>query len=270
MLPEPQIPFPVSSDHRVRPDLVRLEGPVFLIDNQYSLYCQGKLESLTQPWCPATADWADATTVQIALGQLLELLRTEHPLHIQNHLKHDPPQDLGQTLALLVQDDLVLMKGHQLEAAWVCFPSNWNPLEKVGRNFAEIHSPVPHSEKLQTAQHNVTKAMSQKGPYVRYVWALTLDPSLSQHPDRPIYPASNQVYFRTERQVTLPLPELGRSWFLIRVYVAPVDQVVNTPERKQRLREAMETMPPKLRAYKSGTFRAYEKLLANGFFYPIL
>jgi hypothetical protein len=263
MLPEPQIPFPVSSDHRIRPDLVRLEGPVFLLDREYPRYRQSKLQSLTQPWCPCIADWADPIATQAALEDLLEILASEHPAHARDLSVNS--QDLGRALALQVQDDLVLMKGHQLEAAWVCFPSNWNPLEKVGRSFAEIHAPVPHSDKLQEAQHKVARAMNLKGPYVRHVWGLSFDPSLSQHPQRPAYTGQDQVYFRTERQVTLPLPGLERSWFLIRVYMAAVEQVVNTPERKRQLKEAMETMPQVHRAYKSGTLMAYEKLQATGF-----
>jgi hypothetical protein len=266
MLPEPQIPFPVSSDHRIRPDLLRLEGPVFQLDREYPHYRQSKLKSLAQPWCPVVADWADPAAIQAALQSLLRTLLSEHPLHTQPLTEHASWQDLGQALALAVQDDLVLMRGHELEAAWVCFPSNWNPREKVGKSFAEIHAPVPHSEKLQVAQHNVSKAMSFKGPYVRYVWGLSFDPSLSHHPERPPYAQQNQVYFRTERQVTLPLPGLERSWFLIRVYMAPVEQVVNSPERKQQLRNAILSMPEAHRAYKSGTVKAYERLAARGFF----
>ena len=252
MLPEPQVPFPVSTDHRVRPDLVRLEGSVFKLDLEYPKYLRAKLEAFDQPWSNLRADSAAPIAVEAALEQLANLLSLELPQHYKTHLDElsETAKDLGQTLALCVQEDLVLMRGHVLEAAWVCLPSRWNPAEKVGRSFAEIHQPVPHSQKLQTAQVNLTKAMSQKGPYVRYVWGLTYDPNLCQHPSLPRWNEGDTIFFRTERQVTVPLADLGRSWFLIRVYNVPLRQVLTTLERKQRLTEALRTMPPEHIAYK--------------------
>jgi len=268
MLPEPQVPFPVSSDHRVRPDLVRLDPPAFRLDSEYPRYLRAKREQFFLPWTQLEASWADAAAVQESLAYLAKRLADEHPEHHQTHFGAlgEEVTDGAMALALSVQEDLVLMKGPLLEALWVCFPSNWNPHDKIGRSFAEIHTPVPHSEKLQAAQANVAKAMSEKGPFVRYVWGLTFDPSLSAHPDRPKVLEGQQVYFRTERQTTLPLPELGRSWFLIRVYIAPVEQVANSPARRAALREAMRTMPEAHKAYKQGTVMAYERLEHDGFF----
>ena len=267
-MPEPQVPFPVSSDHRVRPDLVRLDPPLFRLDSDYPKYLRAKREQFLLTWTQLRAPRADPVAIQESLAHLANRLEEEHPEHYQTHFGTFGEEWKGSAvaLALSVQEDLVLMKGHLLEALWVCFPSNWNPLDKIGRSFAEIHAPVPHSEKLQAAQGNVAKAMSEKGPLKRYVWGLTFDPTLSAHPGLPKVLGGEQVYFRTERQTTLPLPELGRSWFLIRVYVAPVEAVANTPERRAALREAMRTMPEAHRLYKPGTVAAYERLERTGFF----
>lgn len=287
MLPESQVPFPVTSDHRVRPDLARLEGPPFRLDRDYPRYLSAKLLSFTyEPSSALLSPAYQPAGVATALEWLWQRLPRPpltQPVGFGTGNTHQAPRfapqerreaeaiaqdplEFGKAAALRVQEDLVLMHGTQLEALWVCFPSNWSPLQKIGRSFAEIHAPVPHSEKLQAAQSNVAKAMSEKGPFVRYVWGLTFDPSLSAHPDRPVMLEGQQVYFRTERQVTLPLPELGRSWFLIRVYVVPVELVANTPERRAVLREALRTMPEAHRMYKRGTMAAYEWLEAQGFF----
>ncbi|MCL6526124.1 MAG: DUF3445 domain-containing protein [Thermaceae bacterium] len=267
MLPKPQVPFPVSSDHRVRPDLVRLEGPPFLLDCEYPRYRAAKLEAFASE--PSSALLSPAHQPS-KVSAALEGLWSQLPQAPGEDAGSIPPTsdllEFGKAAALRVQEDLVLMHGTQLEALWVCFPSHWNPLDKIGRSFAEIHTPVPHSERLQAAQHNVARAMSQKGPFVRYVWGLTFDPALSAHPHRPTRLSGPQVYFRTERQVTLPLPELERSWFLIRVYVVPVERVAHTPERRAALRHALQTLPEAHRTYKPATVAAHAWLEAQGFF----
>lgn len=286
MLPEPQVPFPVSSDHRVRPDLVKLDEPIFLVDRDFPKYFPQKLEAFEHQTASAILA---PNHDPIAVGESLRWLWNHMPKeHLQQPLEYTPssghgiarfevdtadlevapenPLEFGRMAALCVQEDLVLMHGTRLEAAWVCFPSNWNPAEKIGRSFAEIHYPVPHSQKLQAVQENVAKAMSQKGPYVRYVWGLGFDPKLSYHPERTIQQEGETIYFRCERQVTVPLPDLNRSWFLIRVYMTPLEQAVNSPERKQALLEAIQTMPEAHRAYKSGSLRAFAELERRGFF----
>ncbi|MDX2006578.1 MAG: DUF3445 domain-containing protein [Meiothermus sp.] len=286
MLLEPQVPFPVSSDHRVRPDLVKLDEPIFLVDREFPKYFAQKLEAFAhQTASAALAPGHDPKAVAEALRWLWNRIPKEH---LREPLEYTPentygvarfeidpaplqvppenPLEFGKIAALCVQEDLVLMHGTTLEAAWVCFPSNWNPAEKVGRSFAEIHIPVPHSEKLLSAQENVAKAMSQKGPYVRHVWGLGFDPRLSYHPECKLLQDGQTIYFRCERQVTVPLPELNRSWFLIRVYMTPIEQVADTPERKQALLEAVRTMPEAHRAYKGGTLRAFAALELRGFF----
>jgi hypothetical protein len=160
------------------------------------------------------------------------------------------PTDAGEQLALSVPEDLVLMSGTVAEAMWVYLPTRWDPLEKIGKDFAQIHAPVPFSKRLLSAQRNVAKAMSQKGPFVRFVWTLTLDRSLSAHPSLPRSEHGETVFFRVERQVTLPLPHMDRSWFLIRVYVVPLEHVLTTQSRLESLERALVAMPDELVAYK--------------------
>lgn len=256
---QPQIPFPVSDDHRIRPDLKQYEGPLFYVDNERERYLAEKKLVSAEPWAALLSSEAnqDPSAVIFALQWLRAQKQQSHPfLHEKTDVVAGQlvtPQralDLGRHLALGLQEDIALMHGTRLEAAWVMLPSRWNPAEKIGLDFAQIHTPVPHSTKLQASQQNLAKAMSQKGPFVRYVWGLSYDPNLCQHPSKPRWDSGDTVYFRTERQITVPLPELGRSWFLIRVYNVPLEQVIINPERKAMLANALRSMNPEHMAYK--------------------
>ncbi len=260
MLPAPQVPFPVSTDHHVRPDLVRLEGPIFTPDRLYPEYLEAKRAVIHEPWSQLWVRHthldcsSDPLEVMDALRILWDKASTayqlESPCKRTNQSPADAVKHWGRQLALSIQEDFVLMHGTRAEAMWVCLPSRWNPAEKIGQDFAQIHKPVPHSQALQKAQHNVARAMCQKGPFVRYVWGLTYDPNLCQHPSAPRFTGGGTVFFRTERQVTLPMPELNRSWFLIRVYNVPLETVLHTPQRKQQLLESLRSMNPEHIGYK--------------------
>jgi hypothetical protein len=166
---------------------------------------------------------------------------------------------LLDALALSVQEDLVVMRltarGDEAEALAVCFPSRWDPAEKLGLGFAAIHRPVAHSEALVAAAPRVMQALVNKGPFVRYLWSLTPSPQLSLHPalvagDTDTDLAAEALTFRVERQTTYALPELARVLFTIRTYTAPLAQVATTPERKRVLAEAIRSMDDELLAYK--------------------
>jgi len=260
MLSEPQVPFPVSTNHEIRPDLVRLEGPLLTPDKLYPQYLEAKRAVIDEPWSslwvretrqdPTSDPRVLMETLDFLWQKAAEAYHLEPPVRGTNQHLADQVMHRGRQLAMNIQEDFVLMHGTRAEAMWVCLPSRWDPAEKIGRDFAQIHQPVPHSEALQKAQHNVAKAMYQKGPFARYVWGLTYDPQLCQHPAQPRIEEGSTVYFRAERQVTLPMPELQRSWFLIRIFNVPLWDVLHTPERKQLLLESLRSMSPEHIAYK--------------------
>jgi len=55
---------------------------------------------------------------------------------------------LGET----IEEDLFLLQqtpeGHQSVAFMCCFPSGFDPSEKLGKTLVEIHAPVPSYEKI--------------------------------------------------------------------------------------------------------------------------
>ena len=194
----------------------------------------------------------------------------------------DGPMRLGAALAWSIQEDFALMAGRPeglvAEALSVAFPSGWDPLTKIGRSFEQIHGPVADGQALRTASANLSRAMVEKGPFVRYVWTLADTGALDQRPglarvsdERSVAggalaaattaapdgsdPAGgssvDDIWFRCERQVTLPLAQHDRGLFLIRVYTAPLAVAAATPERRRLLAQALQSMAPEVIEYKN-------------------
>ena len=177
---------------------------------------------------------------------------------------------LFDALALACQEDLVIMRGVPdgidiAEALHVCFPSGWDPRDKVGTGFARIHGPVAENEKLVGSAPNLMKAMLTKGPYVRFGWGLGADFDLDNHPESPRrrMPAeaianpdevAANIWLRTERQTTCPMPELGRALFTIKVYVESLQELLEAkPYIGPRLINLIESATPAVREYKGMT-----------------
>ena len=181
---------------------------------------------------------------------------------VARHLRRLPPLErLADALALSVQEDLVLMAPTREDATesgradllHVCFPSAWDPAARAGASFEALHRPVPHHDELIGAGPRVVRAMLTKGPFVRYVWSLAPDGALDRNPRR-VTPAAaprpDALWFRVERQTTLGLADLHAALFTIRVYVAPLREVLETEERRHRLASAVRSMDSALRLYK--------------------
>ncbi len=168
------------------------------------------------------------------------------------------PRRTLAALALSLQEDLVLMaftgEGFVSEAMSVVFPSGWDPAEKIGRPLFQIHAPVADGDALRAASDNLARAMVEKGPYVRYVWTIADSDALARmpgHANAGVRP--EEMFFRCERQVTLPLASHRRSLFLIRVFVAPLTEVANEPARRELLVRVLESMPDEVLRYKGLT-----------------
>lgn len=64
----------------------------------------------------------------------------------------DDPAAALRILAETVEEDMFLLvgepEGHRALAFQCCFPSGFNPSEKVGKLLKEIHAPVPSYDKI--------------------------------------------------------------------------------------------------------------------------
>jgi dimethylamine monooxygenase subunit A len=173
-----------------------------------------------------------------------------------------------------IQEDVVLMRREAADANAatatafylnVCFPTGWCPRCMLGLRFAQIHGPVPALDDFAAGRGAWGRYLFdvQRGATVRFVWTITADDALDRrrcgrglHDDaaRTSWADAGAAYFRIERQVLVPLTATV-GMFLIRIYRQNVASL--EPAERERLRQSMDAMDPKLAAYKG--FAGHEK-----------
>ena len=192
-------------------------------------------------------------------------------------LPHEGGGELAQNAVLSLQEDFVILKQEagalRTEYLSVCFPSRWDPREKLGLDFAAIHAPVADNQALIAAAQSIMTMAFMKQPMLRHVWLIVPSASLDQHPDkndawwtgtlRDMSPLLPNLFFRVERQTTWPLPHLQRAVFFIRVMMSPlVDVIKAAPGRAAELAASLRSMTPEVVAYR-GMTDAMPRLLAE-------
>ena len=181
-----------------------------------------------------------------------------------------------------IQEDLVLMRRDAGDANAstarafylnVCFPTGWCPRCMLGLRFTKIHGPVPalHDFGAGRAAWGTYLFDTARGATVRFVWTITPDDRLDRrrcmrglHQDTPhtSWAEATAAYLRVERQVLVPVTDtLGM--FLIRIYRRNVASL--EPPERERLRESVDAMDPKLAVYKgfAGNSEDIRRLLAE-------
>lgn len=148
-----------------------------------------------------------------------------------------------ETAALLVQEDLVLMRrgpeGWRLAAAALCFPSAWRLGDKFGRPMHEVHAPVPGFGAGTRPAELITRMFDNLQPgaaMIRWNWSLFGDGALF-HPEPshavPRFGAEGEkAVVRLERQ-TITRLDTGDVLFTIRIYLEPVDALARQPEGRE-------------------------------------
>jgi hypothetical protein len=308
-------PFPVSAPFRVAPDLVRLEGPLLVADDQYPRAARLKLAHLDDHDRPLAACWEHegiADRVVTAIWQAVGRLADAHPdllapaqaqsghsheLHLLRAglalrrgdqavralradaepvaarlARFDPARRCLATVSLGLQEDLVLMGRAAASeddlralAVSVVSSSGWDPRSRLGLALRAIPGPVADGERLRQASPALSQAMAAKGPFLRFIWTLAPDDRPARWPGEggavaPSGPVDG-LWLRCERQVTLPLPGLDASLFLIRVMLAPLVAVAHDAARRARLVASLRSMSEAVVAYK-GIGAARERVLA--------
>ncbi len=260
--PAVDMPWPVVSPFRMRPGLSKLDSAtdqqpdLFLRDAQAVAYADHKRRVL------------DAEPGRGLIGEadpaVLQAIADAYAVQTGVVLAPD-----ARALAEGLQEDFVILHDEadamRTRFLSVCFPSNWDPAEKWGLDFSAIHAPVADNALLQAGGRGIIDMVFRQARMLRHVWLLTPNGDLAQHPetrrtrwedavaaadasgDRLI----DQVFFRVERQTTLPLPALRRGVFFIGVLVAPLSGVLAaTPARAAQLREALNSMSEAVVAYR--------------------
>jgi dimethylamine monooxygenase subunit A len=243
----------------MRPNLEKLDSvapPLLLRDELAAVYRRERAQVI--------AAHAERAIVGTANETVLAAIRGVAP----SPPNPFPSGERGQDIALAIQEDFVILKQNKdtlhTEYLSVCFPSRWDPREKLGLDFAAIHAPVADNQMIQAAGQNIMTMAFMKQPMLRHVWLIVPAASLDQHPEKnqawwaealadpsPLLP---RLFFRIERQTTWPLPHLQRAVFFIRLMMSPLIDVLNTaPRRAAELAASLRSMTPAIVAYRGMT-----------------
>ncbi len=262
LTPAQRMPWTVSAPFRMRPHLEKLdpESPALLLRDDLAPAYARERERVLQGHRERAVVGSAHEGVMGAIRNLLA-----------------PNESAAPELATALQEDFVILQqeqnGLRTEYLSVCFPSRWDPREKLGLDFAQIHAPVADNALLQAAGPSIMAMAFMKQPMLRHVWLVVPSASLAQHPDQSDYswaetlrdpaPLLPRLYFRVERQTTWPLPQMSRAVFFIRVMMCPlVDVLHEAPSRARELAEALTSMTPAVQAYR-GMTDAMPRLLAE-------
>ncbi len=189
--------------------------------------------------------------------------------HLQEHHagRHDPleadrqprkPLDI-ETLwqaSLWIADDLVIMeqRGEEycLTAASLCSPSHWNLDDKFGRPMREIHNPIPgFHQTLTPSIDRFFRHLKAERPVVRFNWSLQADNDLAHFTGEGTRATRDaKLYYRSERQSLVRLPKTSAIAFTIRVYLHPLDSLLQVEGAMPALLEAVDATPAPLAKYK--------------------
>lgn len=262
------------------------DNRIFDIDDDYDDYIRNKSEcrkELAKHFC--TKDFNPATELNACNYIARELARsypekfrydetsgekmlenriTGEDIRWRNNIILSPThyQSLFDAISNQVQEDLAVFQldgdpasvgadRDWLAAIHLCSPNHWDPRDKVGRPFPEIHSPVPAMERTISQYKPMLKSVISKGPFARYAWGIDRDNKLNHHPAGPHAqtPRNADEYFiRMERQHLVGLPKVNAFLFTIRTYFIPVESL--NKEERVALASAIRSMTLESLRYK--------------------
>lgn len=242
-----EVPFPVDVPFAMRPNMRHWQKgeSIIIKDRMFNDYINEKKKY----YGPAYGDNPNVSLLRSAVSKLKEY---------DPSCSTDPNADgLVYNLTMDLQEDWVLFaenKQGKLSAQMlsVHLPSGWYPNEKAGMTFAEIHEPVADNTLIMKAADQIAATISNKGPFIRHVWAISNTGTLSRRPD--LIPERtddniDQLWFRCERQTTIPVDGKA-SLFLIRVFVLPLKEVFKDQEKKKTIIDSINSMSNAVLDYK--------------------
>lgn len=154
-------------------------------------------------------------------------------------------------ISLEIEEDIAVLENGILKSICFCFPSGFNPTDKLNLPLFNIHSPVADNEKLLKSNDNLVKVISKKDSvFRRYVWTLTTLNKLSQLPiyDRPKPNSIEDLYFRTETQTTIGLDN-QTVLFLVKLNMVKLTLLSNN--QIVTIKESIDSMSENVLNYKS-------------------
>ncbi len=158
--------------------------------------------------------------------------------------------DQIENLSLALEEDVAIMHQGKLAAICFCFPSGFIPSSKIGLPLSEIHNPVADGDLLRRASPGISRVMTEQESFKRWVWTVTTNPSLSNHPNSKVNDLPNRIedlYFRYETQTTARIDN-DTSLFFVKVNVVPLKDVYN-----QKIIDSINSMSQSVLEYKNLT-----------------
>lgn len=140
------------------------------------------------------------------------------------------------------------LKGnYSLQCTSLCFPSSWEPLEKINKTFEEIHKPVADNQLIMSSAKAIGEMITTKGPFRRYVWTISNSSNLNQHL-KVKKPWTNEtvdgMFLRVEEQTTVPYK--GLCLFFIKVKTQPLYERSDL----NKIVESINSMSKEIVSYK--------------------
>lgn len=224
-----QIDF-VKTPYTTGPNMIRNSGPVFISPPDQKIIQSKKLELERY----STDLWAQSENVEKVIGMAAEYCN----VYTDNIVD----------LALRLEEDIAVMYQGRLAAICFCFPSGFKPAERVGMLLGDIHKPVADGEMLVRASPGITRVMCEQPSFRRYVWTVTANPDLSNHPNnhKNTMPVGiDDLYFRYETQTTARVDD-DTSLFFVKVDVVPLRNVWN-----QKILDSINSMSDSVLTYKN-------------------
>lgn len=172
-------------------------------------------------------------------------------------LNHETVHENIISFGSSIQEDIAIFYQGKLEAYYLAFPSGWNPKDKSGKTLTELHQPVADGNELRSMSDKISKILSAKHSFHRYVWNVVGTGMLSMHPD---YGYSSDEYglevksqkdlwFRLEHQTTLPVIKNEAFAFFINVDVLPYDNLQD--DDKKLIVQSINSMTDAVLDYKN-------------------
>lgn len=230
---------PIYRDYSVLPRLIKIDpSEVFQPCADRQRYLDQKKEIVECQPC----DLEHEMTAEI-YSTICEFLISNYPYPLSAPITFS-------NLAMQMHEDLAVHRlsddSDWLAATHICFPSGWNPQDKIGQTFEEAHTPIPGMN-LKVSR-KLVETMVYHGPFERFVWSLIYEDRLNFHPfanSKNFDPNNPILYIKVERQVTVGFPWHQAALFILKQTLIPEYEL----DKKVLLQSLME-MSPKERDYK--------------------
>ncbi len=228
------------------PKLTKISPEEFISPISEETY-KNKLDSLSKQIC-----FVECGITQKAYNLVNSFIRTQ--INEKNDLNF-------YELALKTEEDLVIqIVGDYTDwtaAAMVCFPAGWRPEEIVGKSYLEVHKHIPMN---LSNSHKLLQACVNNGPYERFLWGLTFDQSINQHPNNRMCFDENNICInvRVERQRIYGFPEANCFLFALKQFyiqehemdkLALINSLENLNEYQLKYKGYSKEMIEKIKQY---------------------